>query len=132
MGESVRNLKVGTPAAIMTFGCYAEFVVVYSPTMYFVQQLAGVALFSVPFLALLLYMECLTYDAFFHQSWILSIQVPSKYILSVSRPDPEVVAMLTSGLTASIALEKVVVRSHFCFPFQVIYPFFFLTSKGLY
>uniref|UniRef100_A0A2P2LRZ0 Uncharacterized protein MANES_10G065700 n=1 Tax=Rhizophora mucronata TaxID=61149 RepID=A0A2P2LRZ0_RHIMU len=59
MGESVRNLKVGTPSAIMTFGCYAEFAV-----------------------------------------------VPSKYILPVSRPDPEVVAMLTSGLTASIALEK--------------------------
>lgn len=32
--------------------------------------------------------------------------VPSKYILPVARPDPEVVAMLTSGLTASIALEK--------------------------
>ncbi|KAL0282330.1 UNVERIFIED_CONTAM: Prostaglandin reductase-3 [Sesamum radiatum] len=32
--------------------------------------------------------------------------VPSKHILPVARPDPEVVAMLTSGLTASIALEK--------------------------
>ncbi|CAB4290467.1 unnamed protein product [Prunus armeniaca] len=59
VGESVTNLKVGTPAAIMTFGSYAEFTM-----------------------------------------------VPSKHILPVERPDPEVVAMLTSGLTASIALEK--------------------------
>ncbi|KAJ9159604.1 hypothetical protein P3X46_025101 [Hevea brasiliensis] len=59
LGESVRDLKVGTPAAIMTFGSYAEFTV-----------------------------------------------VPAKHILPVPRPDPEVVAMLTSGLTASIALEK--------------------------
>ncbi|XWS54816.1 hypothetical protein CRYUN_Cryun10bG0121700 [Craigia yunnanensis] len=60
IGDSVSNLKVGTPAAIMTFGGYAEF-----------------------------------------------ITVPSKHILPIGRPDPEVVAMLTSGLTASIALEKV-------------------------
>ncbi|KAL3617371.1 hypothetical protein CASFOL_018799 [Castilleja foliolosa] len=33
--------------------------------------------------------------------------IPSKHILPVARPDPEVVAMLTSGLTTSIALEKV-------------------------
>ncbi|KAL5201731.1 hypothetical protein ABZP36_036085 [Zizania latifolia] len=33
-------------------------------------------------------------------------QVPAKHLLPVPRPDPEVVAMLTSGLTASIALEK--------------------------
>ncbi|PQQ04396.1 zinc-binding alcohol dehydrogenase domain-containing protein 2-like [Prunus yedoensis var. nudiflora] len=59
VGESVTNLKVGTPAAIMTFGSYAEFMM-----------------------------------------------VPSKHILPVEKPDPEVVAMLTSGLTASIALEK--------------------------
>lgn len=59
IGEGVKNLKVGTPAAIMTFGAYAEFAM-----------------------------------------------VPSKHILPVARPDPEVVAMLTSGLTASIALEK--------------------------
>ncbi|BFG41800.1 hypothetical protein CerSpe_280740 [Prunus speciosa] len=59
VGESVTNLKVGTPAAIMTFGSYAEFMM-----------------------------------------------VPSKHILPGERPDPEVVAMLTSGLTASIALEK--------------------------
>ncbi|GLU09293.1 hypothetical protein SLE2022_261590 [Rubroshorea leprosula] len=59
-GDSVRGLKVGTPAAVMTYGSYAEF-----------------------------------------------IMVPSKHILPVGRPDPEVVAMLTSGLTASIALEKV-------------------------
>ncbi|KAF3339469.1 hypothetical protein FCM35_KLT16940 [Carex littledalei] len=32
--------------------------------------------------------------------------VPAKFLLPVPRPDPEVVAMLTSGLTASIALEK--------------------------
>lgn len=32
--------------------------------------------------------------------------IPSKYALPVPRPDPEAVAMLTSGLTASIALEK--------------------------
>ncbi|CAN1307389.1 15-hydroxyprostaglandin dehydrogenase [NAD(+)] [Linum perenne] len=60
VGESVRNLKVGTPAAIMNFGSYAEFTV-----------------------------------------------VSSKHVLPVPRPDPEVVAMLTSGLTASIALDKV-------------------------
>ncbi|PRQ23047.1 putative 15-hydroxyprostaglandin dehydrogenase (NAD(+)) [Rosa chinensis] len=59
VGESVTNLEIGTPAAIMTFGSYAEFTM-----------------------------------------------VPSKHILPVERPDPEVVAMLTSGLTASIALEK--------------------------
>ncbi|KAL6514252.1 hypothetical protein OROHE_019239 [Orobanche hederae] len=59
IGDSVKHLKVGTPAAIMTFGSYAEFTM-----------------------------------------------VPSKHILPVARPDPEVVAMLTSGLTASIALEK--------------------------
>lgn len=59
VGDSVKNLSIGTPAAIMTFGGYAEFAM-----------------------------------------------VPSKHILPVARPDPEVVAMLTSGLTASIALEK--------------------------
>nr|XP_043621193.1 probable quinone oxidoreductase [Erigeron canadensis] len=59
VGDGVKNLKVGTPAAIMTFGAYAEFAM-----------------------------------------------VPSKHILPVVRPDPEVVAMLTSGLTASISLEK--------------------------
>ncbi|KAJ6835416.1 prostaglandin reductase-3 [Iris pallida] len=32
--------------------------------------------------------------------------VPAKHLLPVPRPDPEIVAMLTSGLTASIALEK--------------------------
>ncbi|KNA21720.1 hypothetical protein SOVF_040850 [Spinacia oleracea] len=59
VGDSVDTLKVGSAAAVMTFGSYAEFMI-----------------------------------------------VPSKYILPVARPDPEVVAMLTSGLTASIALEK--------------------------
>ncbi|KAJ9561030.1 hypothetical protein OSB04_006190 [Centaurea solstitialis] len=59
VGDGVKNLKVGSPAAIMTFGAYADFVM-----------------------------------------------VPSKHILPVARPDPEVVAMLTSGLTASISLEK--------------------------
>ncbi|KAL3614200.1 hypothetical protein CASFOL_042274 [Castilleja foliolosa] len=59
VGDSVKHLKVGTPAAIMTYGGYAEFTM-----------------------------------------------IPSKHILPVARPDPEVVAMLTSGLTASIALEK--------------------------
>ncbi|KAE9607270.1 putative 15-hydroxyprostaglandin dehydrogenase (NAD(+)) [Lupinus albus] len=34
------------------------------------------------------------------------ITIPSKHALPVARPDAEVVAMLTSGLTASIALEK--------------------------
>ncbi|XP_042392254.1 prostaglandin reductase-3-like [Zingiber officinale] len=32
--------------------------------------------------------------------------IPAKHLLPVPRPDAEVVAMLTSGLTASIALEK--------------------------
>jgi NADPH:quinone reductase-like Zn-dependent oxidoreductase len=41
-------------------------------------------------------------------------QVPAKHLLPVPRPDPEVVAMLTSGLTASIALEKVSIQ-FFCF-----------------
>ncbi|XP_065870532.1 uncharacterized protein [Euphorbia lathyris] len=59
LGESVRNLQVGTPAALMIYGGYAEFVT-----------------------------------------------VTAKHVLPVPRPDPEVVAMLTSGLTASIALEK--------------------------
>ncbi|XP_031260347.1 probable quinone oxidoreductase [Pistacia vera] len=59
VGDCVSDLKVGTPAAIMVFGSYAEYSTVHS-----------------------------------------------KHILPVARPDPEVVAMLTSGLTASIALEK--------------------------
>ncbi|KAK3420604.1 hypothetical protein EUGRSUZ_G01454 [Eucalyptus grandis] len=59
VGDSVKDLKVGMPAALMTFGSYAEFTM-----------------------------------------------VPAKHVLSVARPDPEVVAMLTSGLTASIAREK--------------------------
>ncbi|EFH70466.1 ARP protein [Arabidopsis lyrata subsp. lyrata] len=59
VGESVKNLEVGTPAAVMTFGAYSEFMI-----------------------------------------------VSSKHVLPVPRPDPEVVAMLTSGLTALIALEK--------------------------
>ncbi|XP_060168248.1 uncharacterized protein LOC132599044 isoform X2 [Lycium barbarum] len=59
IGDAVRNLKIGMPAAIMTFGGYAEFVM-----------------------------------------------IPAKHILPVAKPDPEVLAMLTSGLTASIALEK--------------------------
>ncbi|CAG7868143.1 unnamed protein product [Brassica rapa] len=59
VGESVKNLQVGTPAAVMTFGAYAEYMI-----------------------------------------------VSSKHVLPVPRPDPEVVAMLTSGLTALTALEK--------------------------
>ncbi|XP_058730739.1 uncharacterized protein LOC131602601 [Vicia villosa] len=59
VGDSVTDLKVGTPCAFMTFGGYAEFT-----------------------------------------------EIPSKYALPVPRPDPEGVAMLTSGLTASIALDK--------------------------
>lgn len=59
VGDSVNDLKVGTPAAVMTYGSYSEFVT-----------------------------------------------VPAHHILPVARPDPEVVAMLTSGLTASIALDK--------------------------
>ncbi|KAF7810910.1 prostaglandin reductase-3 [Senna tora] len=59
VGDSVTDLKVGMPCAVMTYGGYSEF-----------------------------------------------LMVPSKRALPVARPDPEVVAMLTSGLTASIALEK--------------------------
>lgn len=59
VGDGVTDLRIGSPAAVMTFGSYAEF-----------------------------------------------IMVPSKHILPVARPDPEIVAMLTSGLTASIALDK--------------------------
>ena len=29
VGDGVKNLKVGTPAAVMTFGSYAEFSLVY-------------------------------------------------------------------------------------------------------
>ncbi|WOH04726.1 hypothetical protein DCAR_0624138 [Daucus carota subsp. sativus] len=65
VGDSVRHLNVGSPAAIMTFGGYSEFTM-----------------------------------------------VPSKHILPVARPDPEVVAMLTSGLTASISLEKAAQIDH--------------------
>ena len=28
VGESVKNLEVGTPAAVMTFGAYAEYMIV--------------------------------------------------------------------------------------------------------
>ncbi|KAH9620847.1 hypothetical protein KSS87_011829 [Heliosperma pusillum] len=59
VGDAVSDLKVGSAAAVMTYGSYAEFMI-----------------------------------------------VPSKFILPVARPEPEVVAMLTSGLTASIALEQ--------------------------
>ncbi|KFK35988.1 hypothetical protein AALP_AA4G063600 [Arabis alpina] len=59
VGESVNNLEIGTPAAVMTFGAYSEYMI-----------------------------------------------VSSKHVLPVPRPDPEVVAMLTSGLTALTALEK--------------------------
>ncbi|KAI3788412.1 hypothetical protein L2E82_01177 [Cichorium intybus] len=59
VGDDVKNLEVGTPAAIMNFGAYAEF-----------------------------------------------IMVPAELVFPVARPDPEVVAMLISGLTASVALEK--------------------------
>ncbi|KAK7252045.1 hypothetical protein RIF29_35742 [Crotalaria pallida] len=59
IGDSVTDLKVGMPCAFMTFGGYAEF-----------------------------------------------IMIQAKHALPVARPDAEVVAMLTSGLTASIALEK--------------------------
>lgn len=58
VGEHV-HLRVGTPVAVMTFGCYSEFV-----------------------------------------------EVPAKHILLVPRPDAEVIGMLTSGLTASLAFEK--------------------------
>ncbi|KAL9271223.1 putative quinone oxidoreductase, partial [Drosera capensis] len=58
-GESVHDLIVGTPAAVLAFGSYTEFMM-----------------------------------------------VPAKYVLPIDRPIPEAVAMLTSGLTASIALEK--------------------------
>ncbi|KAK9671027.1 hypothetical protein RND81_12G001800 [Saponaria officinalis] len=59
VGDGVDDLKIGSAAAVMTYGSYAEFMI-----------------------------------------------VPSKFILPVARPDPEVVAMLTSGLTASIALDQ--------------------------
>ncbi|XP_068637694.1 uncharacterized protein [Aristolochia californica] len=59
IGDSVEGLKVGMAIATMSFGGYAEFML-----------------------------------------------VPAKHILLVPRPDPEVLAMLTSGLTASIAFEK--------------------------
>ncbi|KAJ1289971.1 hypothetical protein BS78_02G205700 [Paspalum vaginatum] len=59
VGDSVKQMKVGTPVALMTFGSYAEFML-----------------------------------------------IPARHLIPVPRPDPEVVAMLTSGLTASIALEK--------------------------
>ncbi|XP_074292940.1 uncharacterized protein LOC141619813 isoform X3 [Silene latifolia] len=59
VGDAVNDLKIGSAAAVMTYGSYAEFMI-----------------------------------------------VPSKFILPVAKPEPEVVAMLTSGLTASIALEQ--------------------------
>ncbi|CAH1450384.1 unnamed protein product [Lactuca virosa] len=58
VGDEVKNLKVGTPAAILNMGAYSEFTM-----------------------------------------------VPSELIIPVESPYLEVVAMLASGLTASIALE---------------------------
>ncbi|KAL7593240.1 hypothetical protein Lser_V15G34500 [Lactuca serriola] len=58
VGDEVKNLKVGTPAAILNMGAYSEFTM-----------------------------------------------VPSELIIPVESPYPEVVAMLVSGLTASVALE---------------------------
>ncbi|KAL7593241.1 hypothetical protein Lser_V15G34501 [Lactuca serriola] len=60
VGDEVKNLKVGTPAAILNMGAYSEFTMGTLRTHYFIP---------------------------------------------VESPYPEVVAMLASGLTASIALE---------------------------
>lgn len=48
VGESVTDLKVGTPAALMTFGSYTEFTVVLSPEQncFNVWQLARLASLS--------------------------------------------------------------------------------------
>lgn len=35
VGDGVKHLKVGTPAAIMTFGSYAEFSMVYDPSIFY-------------------------------------------------------------------------------------------------
>jgi len=91
-------LRIGTPAAVMTFGSYAEFMIVC------ILLISSISLspwgshcdrLLVLWSGKMLFVSCFAF------------QVPSKYILPVARPDPEVVAMLTSGLTASIALEKV-------------------------
>lgn len=59
------------------------------------------------------------------------IQVPAKHILPVAKPDPEVLAMLTSGLTASIALEKVSI-SVLLFLEESFYPVSVAAGEGTY
>lgn len=39
IGDAVRNLKIGMPAAIMTFGGYAEFVLVTCSFAHFIFQI---------------------------------------------------------------------------------------------
>lgn len=39
VGDNVNNLKIGAPAAVMTFGSYAEFMMVYCLNIYVLKVL---------------------------------------------------------------------------------------------
>ncbi|CAD5177250.1 unnamed protein product [Musa acuminata subsp. malaccensis] len=95
VGESV-HLKIGAPVAFMAFGSYAEFSVVL---------IFGIPLFQLGLPNWQLHMINISFQCFYLCIFVL-FQVPAKHLLPVPRPDAEVLAMLTSGLTASIALEK--------------------------
>ena len=41
VGDSVDDLKIGTPAAVMTFGSYAEFMMVYYLKIFVLNALQG-------------------------------------------------------------------------------------------
>ena len=48
VGVGVKNLKVGTPAAVMTFGSYAEFSLVYLFIIFSVDIYLKIGSFELP------------------------------------------------------------------------------------
>lgn len=54
VGDSVNDLKIGTPAAVMTFGSYAEFMMVYYLNIFAFNVLQGWCHYFVFFLIQLL------------------------------------------------------------------------------
>ena len=109
VGDSVNHIKVGTPVALMTFGSYAEFTQVLH-FMHFLTCQITCQFLSFKWDHLQPIKFCIFLCLFTsNDSYLCNflMKVAAKHLLPVPRPDPEVVAMLTSGLTASIGLEKV-------------------------
>ena len=95
VGDNVsgEHLKPGSPAATVTFGGFSEYREVH--------QLK-------PFSPLKFTQSCSMHLSFGRILLTTSfLQVLAKHVFSVPAAVPEVVAMLTSGLTASIGLEQV-------------------------